>query len=188
VRSGDTLHSLLSPSSQGSGGAPSVGNGVLFPQLDRQMAGLSTGVSSGSEGGLGEFSIRALGGSGARDSSLFVLAPELLPQLCLGAVNGGVKFCTLPCDKCTVGAHTKKVAVQASNVYANAGWNAVYTYPSLPIAALETNNMSSILGELHPREEWLQIFPSTLTMKTKIQMLGATRCLRNANIGICLRE
>jgi len=46
------------------------------------MAGLSTVASSGGDGGLGEFSIHAVGGTGARALSLFVLAPDLLPQLC----------------------------------------------------------------------------------------------------------
>jgi hypothetical protein len=98
ARSGDTLRSLLSPSSQGTGAPLYTGTGVSFTQLGLQMAGLSTAASSGGEGGRGEFSIRAVGGTGARDLSLFVLAPDLLLQLCLGAVNGGIKFCTLPCD------------------------------------------------------------------------------------------
>jgi hypothetical protein len=94
---GDTLRSFLYPSPTGSGG--------------HKMAGLSTVASSDSEGGSDEFTIHAVGGSGSKDLSFFALAPELLLQLCLGAVNRGVKFwyCILPSDKCTVGAHACKV-------------------------------------------------------------------------------
>jgi len=157
---GDTLRSLLSPSSQGTGPPLSTGSGVSFTQLGHQMAGLSTAASLGGEGGLGEFSIHAVGGAGARDLSLFVLAPDLLPQLCLGTINGGIKFCTLPCDKCTVGAHSRKVAVEGNHLYINAGRNAAYTNPSLP------SSLFTFLGELHPHEDWLRIFQAYLDEET----------------------
>jgi hypothetical protein len=154
ARSGDTLRSLLSPSSQGTGAPLYTGTGVSFTQLGRQMADLLTAASSGGEGGRGEFSIHAVGGTGARDLSLFVLAPDLLLQLCLGAVNGGIKFCTLPCDKCTVCTHSRKVALEGNHLYINAGQNAVYTNPSLPIAA-PGSSLSTFPGKLHPHEDWL---------------------------------
>jgi hypothetical protein len=100
TRSRDTLRSLLSPSqpsSSSASGAASLTSGacppgVTFAALGRQMAGLSTAASAGSgegEGGYGEFSLRV---GGPRDLSIFVLDAESSGHLCLGAVNGGIKF------------------------------------------------------------------------------------------------
>jgi hypothetical protein len=86
------------------------------------MVGLSTASAVDGEGGSGEFSLRASGGlSNMWDLSVFVLQPESLTQLCLGAVSGGVKFCLLPGDKCTIAAHSKKVNVEPIHVYINGG-------------------------------------------------------------------
>ncbi len=53
------------------------------------MAGLSTLSSSEGEGGSGEFSFRG-GSGGTRELSIFVLEPDDLTRLRLGAVNGGL--------------------------------------------------------------------------------------------------
>lgn len=74
---------------------------------------------------------------------------------------GGVKFCLVPADKCSVGAHTKKVDVQDSHVYINAGRNAAFTDPHVPSLAFGSV-LPELLGELHPREEWLRIFQGFL--------------------------
>ncbi len=60
------------------------------------MSGHSS--SPGLEGGgvSGEFFLCARGSD--RDLSVFVLNPECASQLCLGTVNGGIKFCTLGRD------------------------------------------------------------------------------------------
>jgi hypothetical protein len=47
-------------------------------------------------------------------------------------VNGGIKFCLFPAEKCSVGAHSKKVDVHLNHVYVNAGRNAAYTDPHVP--------------------------------------------------------
>jgi hypothetical protein len=60
-----------------------------------------------------------------------------------------------------VGAHTKKVDVQDSHVYINAGRNAAFTDPHVPSLAFGSV-LPELLGELHPREEWLRIFQSFL--------------------------
>jgi len=74
--SGETIRSLLSPSSSASvGGASGVRPpGVSYPTLGRQMASLSTASSSGQgevEGGSGEFSLRVGGGHPKTSLSLF---------------------------------------------------------------------------------------------------------------------
>ncbi len=86
AHSGDTIRSLLSPSPHVSGG---LGTGVSFQSLGRQMAGLSTSGLTESEGGSGEFSLRAPGGTGSKELSVFVFDSASAAQLCLGAVNGG---------------------------------------------------------------------------------------------------
>ncbi len=78
---------------------------MFFSSLGCQMNGLSTVASEG-EGGSGDFSL-CVGGSRAKNYSAIVLAPELLVNMCLGAVNG-VKFCMASCSDCTVGSHSKK--------------------------------------------------------------------------------
>jgi len=167
TRSGDMLLSLLSPAQPSSSSAISAASltlggpplGVTFAVLGRQMAGLSTAASAGSgegEGGSGEFSL-CVGGS--CDLSIFVLDSESSGHLCLGAVNSGIKFCLLPADQCSVGEHSKKVDIHPSYIYINAGRNAAFTDPHASVRAFGSA-LTPLLGELHPREEWLLIFQS----------------------------
>jgi hypothetical protein len=152
ARSGDTIRSLLSPSPTGSGSSGSLSRptGITFASLGRQMAGLLTVGTSEGEGGSGEFSLCVTGGGGSKDLSIFLLDPDSLSQMCLGAVNGGVKFCMLSCDECSVAAHAKKVKVEPNNVYINAGRNAAYTNPHIAAASLGSA-FNVCLGELRPR-------------------------------------
>jgi hypothetical protein len=169
TRSGDTLRSLLSPAPPGSSSASSVASiplggrppGVTFATLGRQMAGLSTTASASSgegEGGTGEFSLRV---GGSKDLSIFVFDSEWTGHLCLGAVNGGIKFCLLPMDQCSVSAHSKKVEIHPSHVYINAGRNAAFTDPHAHQDAFGAS-LTPLLGELHPREDWLLMFQGFL--------------------------
>jgi hypothetical protein len=64
-------------------------------------------------------------------------------------------------DKCSVGAHAKKVEVTLDHVYINAGCNAAYTDPHVPREAFGTS-LEPLLGDLRPREEWLLIFQGFL--------------------------
>lgn len=81
--------------------------------------------------------------------------------MCLGAVNGGVKFCTNSCDQFAIAAHQKKVEVQPNHVYISGGKKSAFTYPHLPAVASGTN-LNIMLGKLRPREDWLCIFQSML--------------------------
>ncbi len=113
TRSGDTLRSLLSPSqpsSSSTSGAASLTSGgrppgVTFAALGRQMAGLFAGSGEG-EGGYGEFSLRV---GGPRDLSIFVLDAESSGHLCLGAVNGGIKFCCPPWISVSLGLMPRRL-------------------------------------------------------------------------------
>jgi hypothetical protein len=159
ARSGDALHSLLSPpsvgsTSTGSGACPS---GLTFASLGHQMTGLSMVPSVEGEGGPGEFSFCAAGGGGPKELSISGLEPDTIAHLCKGTVNGGVKFCLLPSDQCTIGAHSKKVSVDGSHVYINAGCNAAYTNPHIEAVALGPD-LNVFLGELRLREDWLHLF------------------------------
>jgi hypothetical protein len=96
-------------------------------------------------------------GGGSKDLSIFVLDGDTANHLCLGAVNGGIKFCLLPASQSSVGAHAKKVDIHPSHVYINAGRNAAFTDPHLPETAFG-GSLSSLFSEFYPREEWLIIF------------------------------
>lgn len=74
---------------------------------------------------------------------------------------GGVKFCLASGDKCSVGAHAKKVDVHPSHVYINAGRNAAYTDPHVSSTAFGSA-LPNLMGELHPHEDWLRIFQGFL--------------------------
>lgn len=92
---------------------------------------------------------------------MFVLFPESMSQLCLGAVSGGVKFCMLSNDKCSMQAHSRKVQVEPDTVYIRCGKNSAYAHPRLPIDSIG-GSLNLMLGELRPREDWLKIFQSYL--------------------------
>jgi hypothetical protein len=163
TRSGDTLRSMLSPTAAVSSSTASYSSrptGVTFASLGRQMAGLTTAGLVEGEGGSGEFSLRTGSVSGL---SIFVLDPGSCAHLCLGAVNGGIKFCLAAADKCSVGAHQTKVDVSTSHVYINAGRNAAFTDPHVPVDVLGSS-LPTLLSELHPREDWLRIFQSFLDL------------------------
>jgi hypothetical protein len=144
ARSGENLRSLLSPSPTGSS---TSGRGVTFATVGRQMAG-SVGYSILDGEGLssGEFSLRTSGGSGTRDLHVFVLSPESMSQLCLGAVSGGVKFCMLSNDKCSIQAHSRKVQVEPDTVYISGGKKSAYAHPRLPIDSIG-GSLNLMLGE-----------------------------------------
>ena len=155
---------LLSPSSGLSGGSGDPGRGVggvSFTSLGRRMAGLSTLSPSNGEGGSGEFSLRVGGGPGSKNYSIVVLSLELIESMCLGAVNNGIKFCMASASACTVGTHAKKVAVVHDHVYVNAGKGAAFSDPHVPATFLGSD-LSSYLGELRPREDWLRLFQAVL--------------------------
>jgi hypothetical protein len=126
ARSGDQLCSLLSPSpaSSSSGSLAATPRGVSFAAIGRQMSGRfsSPGIDE-MAGAPGESFPRP---GGPKDLSVFLLTPQSLPELCLGAVNGGVKFCTLAREKCSVSAHSKKVQVDPNHLHSREEWLQIF--------------------------------------------------------------
>jgi hypothetical protein len=83
-----------------------------------------------------------------------VLTPELHDQLCLGAVAGGVKFCTLGAVSCNFVTHAKKVEVFADHLYVATGKNSAFTHHHVPVASLTLDQLEGLLQERHSKEEW----------------------------------
>ncbi len=86
-------------------------------------------------------------GRGTKDLSVSVLSAKAMTQMCLGAVNSGVKFCMLPCDKCGFTTHGKKVKVFPDHIYILGGKNAAFSNPHIPVASV-VGLLDEMLGEL----------------------------------------
>lgn len=71
-----------------------------------------------------------------KDLSIFVVDLEPSAHLCLGTVNGGIKYYLLAGDKYTVATHSKKVEVSCPHFYVNAGKSAAYMEPHVFLSAL----------------------------------------------------
>jgi hypothetical protein len=85
-----------------------------------------------------------------------------IDSMCLGAVNNGIKFCMASAQDCSIGTHTKKVAVELNHVYVNAGKGAAFSDPHIPVSFMEEADLNSYLAELRPREAWLRIFQALI--------------------------
>jgi hypothetical protein len=48
---------------------------------------------------------------------MFVASPEVVASICMGAVNDGVKFCTLGTNSRSYSTHEKKVPIKPSHIY-----------------------------------------------------------------------
>lgn len=166
ARSSDQLHSLLSPSPASSSSASIPSQATPYAFIGHQLVGshISPDMVEG-EGASGEFSARLFGSP--KGIPLFVLSSDLVPQRCLGAVNGGVKFCTLHSDMCSVSAHVKKVAVAGDHVYISGAKTSAFSNPRLP-ALIIGSTLPSLLQQTHPRDEWLQIFQGILDTQSDI--------------------
>jgi len=84
--------------------------------------------------------------------------PELYDQLCLGAVNGGVKVCTLGGDVCSFATHSKKAEVHQGHLYIAGSHNNAYTQHSLDPSNLMDTQVKALLLKQHMVEEWVQLF------------------------------
>jgi hypothetical protein len=155
-RAARSVSQLLTPPS----GSVSSRSGAPFLSVGRAMAGsalrqsgssLATGDGGGSTG---EFSLRTTGGPG--DLSVFLLTPDIASKLCLGAVSGGVKFCTRGAT-CSIQAHTKKVPVEPGHLYISSVNRSAFSQPHVP-ASLLGENLDLVLQEVHPKAEWVHIF------------------------------
>jgi len=139
---------ILSP---GASGSSPVGSAVSFADPSASLGGVGVASSTTGVGVSGE-SVVSGGGSGSL--SAFVLTPELHEQLCLGAVAGGVKFCTLGAVSCNFVTHAKKVEVFADHLYVATGKNSAFTHHHVPVASLTLDQLEGLLQERHSKEEW----------------------------------
>lgn len=120
------------------------------------FGGLAATSLVGSGGAAQGESLFSSGGGLGRD--IFVTTSEVLSKLCLGAVNGGVKFCTLGVEQCSYSTHSKKVLVQPDHVYILAGPKAAYSNHFIPVDKFLPDQLQQFLGETRSLEEWIQLF------------------------------
>ena len=156
---GGALRSLLSPSPSGLGasvlsGTPPPAPSDGFPVVPGGRLSVEQVVASG-VGHPGESSVVAGGLSGGLLG--FVVKPELRSTMCCGAVAGGVEFCTLGAEACTFTTHSKKVEVHADSLYISTGRNSAFTHHHAPVAVLTQEQLTRLLEEAHPKEEWVRL-------------------------------
>jgi hypothetical protein len=89
------------------------------------------------------------GGVAANDLlSVFVMSPYFAQGFCLGAVSGGVKFCTQGASLCSFQSHQpKKVTVFQGHLYIAAGRNSAYTQHHADTAQLLPLQLANVLKE-----------------------------------------
>jgi hypothetical protein len=122
---------------------------------------VSAGLTAAGEvGSSGEFSSFHLSGGVAGDLSVFVLTPELLQNMCCGAVSGGVKFCTLGASRCTYTSHQKKVGGYPNEFYITAPRNTAYSNHHASTSLLSDDQLTNVLLEHHTKEEWARLLYS----------------------------
>jgi len=123
------------------------------------------GVPSASEGSFsGEFlseqlaASRLSGGVAGNDLCVFVMSPDFAQGFCLGAVSGGVKFCTQGVGTCSVQIHrSKKVSVSNGHLYIAAGRNSAYTQHHADAAHLQQVQLNNVLRERRSLQDWVQL-------------------------------
>jgi len=88
---------------------------------------------------------------------VFVATPDLLDKMCLGAVAGSMKFCTLDETSCTFSTHAKKVAVCAGSIYISTGHQSAFAHHYAPTVSLSSKQLEGLLEERHTKEEWIRL-------------------------------
>jgi hypothetical protein len=153
---GGAVRALLSPAPSGaaaSGAAaltssPSVASGT--PRMSVELL-----LASGS-GRTGESDVVLLGGS-TGGLSVFVLLPDQADKMCLGAVAGGIKFCTLDAGMCFFSTHSKKVEVTPRAIYISTGRQSAFSHHFAPIDLLTQDEIDRLLEECHSKEECIRL-------------------------------
>jgi len=150
---------ILSPASRTSAGSPVVARGLAYSSpLPRAAAGGLSGLSS-EVGVPGEYlPSSGFSGGGAAVLSVFEMTADMHCLLCLGSVGNGLKFCTLGADQCSFSTHAKKVVVDVGSLYISSGRNSAFARHSIKAGLLSSEQLFSVLGEKHTREEWVYLF------------------------------
>ena len=162
---GGAVRSLLSPTASGS--VVGSGNTAAVVLPSSPMASLLPPVTAppgsrfsieqlltGEGGRYGEF---FLSGGSTGGLSAFVTTPDLLEKMCLGAVAGGVKFCTLESSVCSFSSHTKKVEVRPDAIYISTGRQSAFSLHYAPVASLSGEQVERLLEERHTKDEWVRL-------------------------------
>jgi len=153
---GGAVRALLSPapsSAAASGAAaltssPSVASGT--PRMSVELL-----LASGS-GRTGESDVVLPGGS-TGGLSVFVLLPDQADKMCLGAVAGGIKFCTLDAGMCSFSTNSKKVEVTPRAIYISTGRQSAISHHFAPVDLLTQDQIDRLLEERHSKEEWIRL-------------------------------
>ena len=144
------LARLTSPSGTGSAGAVSFATPVARSSTVPPASGPGVGVS-------GEFSSGEVAGS----CQAFTMTPELVAELCLGAVSGGVKFCILGKAACSIMSHQKKkISVQLGHLYVAASRQHAWSHHHVDTTTFASDRLRAWLSQVHPIDEWVQMFHS----------------------------
>ncbi len=85
------------------------------------------------------------------------MTPDLLENLCFGAVSGGVKFCTLGAASCSFSTHVKKVEVFSNHLYVSTGRNSAFTHHHIPVEDLTRDQITTLLQEQHSQADWVHL-------------------------------
>lgn len=121
-----------------------------IPPLDLSAAGRGVGVS-------GEF----FSGGVAGTCQAFTMTPELVTDLCLGVVSGGVKFCILGKAACSIVSHQKKkVSVQLGHLYVAASRQHAWSHHHVDTATFASDRLRAWLSQVHSIDEWVRMFHS----------------------------
>jgi len=138
----------------GAVGSPAASSSLDAPPPAVSRTSIELLVAQGGGVGSGEFSV-AGGLSGGLP--VFVVSPELLSDMCCGAVAGGVKFCTLRAADCSFTTHTKKVDVVQGSLYISTSRNSAFTHHHASIAGLSDDQLADLLKERHAKEVWIRL-------------------------------
>lgn len=166
----DGFRALLSPSPTGAleRGVGSLSfSGRASPQGIRSSgpAGTRAFASSLPEGAAGVIGSGGSSGESNRSNGgtscpVFVTTPEVIASICMGAVNGGVKFCTLGADTCSYSTHEKKVSVKENHIYIASTNKSAFSHHYLSTGLLTRDELTALTMETRPLEEWIQLFHS----------------------------
>ena len=86
------------------------------------------------------------------------MSPDFAQSFCLGAVSGGVKFCTLGKEHCSFQSHkATKIEVFVNHLYISGGRNAAYSQHHADISQLTSVQLENVLRERHPRNVWVSL-------------------------------
>lgn len=157
---GGAIKAFLSPAASGTA-APTVSSSSAIGSSTSPSAAAPEGSRLSVEqlltGGGGRSDEFILAGGSTGGLSVFVTTPDLLDTMCLGAVSGGVKFCTLDSSVCSFTTHAKKVEVRPGAIYISTGRQSAFSHHYALVDSLSVEQLERLLEERHSKEEWIRL-------------------------------